>query len=123
LREIWWLRYFNHENIISILGVHRPTTYEEFGEIYLTQELIDTNMRRVTDTQGLSDDHCQYFIYQILRALKAIHSAGVVHRDLRPSSLLLNGNCNLKVCGFGIARPAASIGNDQALDAGYVGMR
>jgi len=123
LREIRWLRYFDHENIISVLGVHRPTTYEEFGEVYLTQELMDTNMQRVIDTQELSDDHCQYFIYQILRALKAIHSAGVVHRDLQPSSLLLNGNCDLKVCGFGIARPAASIKNDQGLETEYVAMR
>jgi mitogen-activated protein kinase 1/3 len=123
LREIWWLRYFDHENIISILGVHRPTTYEEFEEVYLTQELMDTNMQRVIDTQELSDDHCQYFIYQILRALKAMHSAGVLHRDLKPSCLLLNGNCDLKVCGFGLARPTASIKNDQALEAEYVAHR
>jgi mitogen-activated protein kinase 1/3 len=123
LRETLWLRHFDHENIISFLGVHRPITYEEFGEVYLTQELMDTNMHRVIETQELSDDHCQYFIYQILRALKAIHSAGVLHRDLKPSSLLLNGNCDLKVCSFGIARPAAGIENDQALEAEYVGMR
>jgi mitogen-activated protein kinase 1/3 len=123
LRETLWLRYFDHENIISILDVHRPITYEESGEVYLTQELMDTNMHRVIETQKLSDDHYQYFIYQILRALKAIHSAGVLHRDLKPSCLLLNGNCDLKVCGFGIARPAASIKNDQALEAEYVAHR
>ncbi len=32
-------------------------------------------MHRVIRTQDLSDDHCQYFIYQTLRALKAMHSA------------------------------------------------
>jgi mitogen-activated protein kinase 1/3 len=118
-----WLGHFDHENIISILDVHRPITYEEFGEVYLTQELMDTNMHRVIETQEFSDDHCQYFIYQILRALKAIHSAGVLHRDLKPSCLLLNGKCDLKIGGFGLARPAASIKNDQALEAEYVAMR
>lgn len=53
-------------------------------------------MHRVIRTQDLSDDHCQYFTYQVLRALKAIHSADVVHRDLKPSNLLLNANCDLK---------------------------
>jgi mitogen-activated protein kinase 1/3 len=123
LRETLWLGHFDHENIISILDVHRPITYEEFGEVYLTQELMDTNMHRVIETQEFSDDHCQYFIYQILRALKAIHSAGVLHRDLKPSCLLLNGKCDLKVCGFGLARPAASIKNEQALEAEYVAHR
>jgi mitogen-activated protein kinase 1/3 len=61
-------------------------------------------MHRVIRTQDLSDDHCQYFTYQVLRALKAIHSADVVHRDLKPSNLLLNANCDLKVCDFGLAR-------------------
>ena len=46
----------------------------------------------------------QYFLYQILRGLKYIHSANVLHRDLRPSNLLLNANCDLKICDFGLAR-------------------
>lgn len=77
---------------------------------------METDMHRVIRTQELSDDHCQYFIYQVnpnthpsplaaylllllqtLRALKALHSANVLHRDLKPSNLLLNANCDLKV--------------------------
>ena len=58
---------------------------------------METDMHRVIRTQDLSDDNAQYFIYQTLRALKALHSADVIHRDLRPSNLLLNANCDLKV--------------------------
>lgn len=64
-------------------------------------------MHRVIRTQQLSDDHCQYFLYQTLRGLKALHSAQVLHRDLKPSNLLLNANCDLKICDFGLARSAA----------------
>ena len=46
----------------------------------------------------------QYFVYQTLRALKTMHSADIVHRDLKPANLLLNANCDLKVCDFGLAR-------------------
>lgn len=63
----------------------------------LPQELMETDMHRVIRTQELSDDHCQYFIYQTLRGLKALHTANVLHRDLKPSNLLLNANCDLKV--------------------------
>ncbi|KVI08025.1 hypothetical protein Ccrd_013611 [Cynara cardunculus var. scolymus] len=40
----------------------------------------------------------------ILSGLKYIHSANVLHRNLNPSNLLLNANCDLKVCDFGLAR-------------------
>ncbi|KAJ7934173.1 mitogen activated protein kinase-like protein, partial [Mycena leptocephala] len=106
LREIKVLRHFHHENIIAILDILRPPSINEFYEVYLVQELMETDLHRVIRTQELSDDHIQYFIYQTLRALKALHSADVLHRDLNPSNLLLNANCDLKLCYFGLARSA-----------------
>lgn len=145
LREMKLLRYFNHENIISILDIQKPRNYESFTEVYLIQvrllptnsttltvqsllrtsfqELMETDMHRVIRTQDLSDDHCQYFIYQTLRALKAMHSANVLHRDLKPSNLLLNANCDLKVCDFGLARSAASTEDNQGFMTEYVATR
>ncbi|KAF8956253.1 kinase-like domain-containing protein [Flammula alnicola] len=106
LREIKLLRHFRHENIIAILDILKSPSLDDFKEVYLVQELMETDLHRVIRTQELSDDHCQYFIYQTLRALKALHSADVLHRDLKPSNLLLNSNCDLKVCDFGLARSA-----------------
>ena len=37
LREMKLLRYFNHENIISILDIQKPKSYEQFTEVYLIQ--------------------------------------------------------------------------------------
>lgn len=56
LREIKLLRWFNHENIISILDIVKPSSYETFTEVYLIQELMETDMHRVIRTQELSDD-------------------------------------------------------------------
>ncbi|KAL7422086.1 mitogen activated protein kinase [Cryptotrichosporon argae] len=107
LREIKLLRHFRHENIIAILDIIAPPSYDQFKEVYLVQELMETDLHRVIRTQELSDDHCQYFLYQTIRGLKALHSAEVLHRDLKPSNLLLNANCDLKICDFGLARSAA----------------
>jgi len=108
LRELKLLKFLSEagvcENIISILDIIKPSSLESFKEVYLIQELMETDMHRVIRTQDLSDDHAQYFVYQTLRALKALHSADVIHRDLKPSNLLLNANCDLKVCDFGLAR-------------------
>ncbi|KAJ1933213.1 mitogen activated protein kinase [Linderina macrospora] len=106
LREIKLLKFFNHENIISILDIVRPASFDQFNEVYIIQELVDIDLHRIIKTQPLSEDHVQYFLYQILRALKYIHSCNVLHRDLKPSNILLNANCDLKICDFGLARGA-----------------
>ncbi len=106
-----------------MLDIQKPVDYDSFREVYLIQELMETDMHRVIRTQELSDDHCQYFIYQSLRALKALHSANVLHRDLKPSNLLLNANCDLKVCDFGLARSAASSEDNSGFMTEYVATR
>ncbi|TDL15308.1 mitogen-activated protein kinase [Rickenella mellea] len=108
LRELKLLKFLSEsgvsENIIAILDIIMPPSLEQFKELYMIFEFMETDMHRVIRTQDLSDDHAQYFIYQTLRALKALHSADVIHRDLKPSNLLLNANCDLRVCDFGLAR-------------------
>ncbi|KAI9012483.1 mitogen-activated protein kinase [Phycomyces nitens] len=123
LREIKLLKYFQHENIVSILDIVKPATLEDFNEVYLIQELMETDMHRVIRTQELSEDHCQYFTYQTLRALKAMHSANILHRDLKPSNLLLNANCDLKICDLGLARSANSADENSGFMTEYVATR
>lgn len=45
LREIKLLRWFNHENIISILDIIKPTSLESFSEVYLIQ--VRPSRRRI----------------------------------------------------------------------------
>lgn len=58
----------------------------------------------VRSGQPLSNLHIQFFLYQLLRGMKYIHSANVIHRDLKPGNLLVNSDCELKICDFGLAR-------------------
>ncbi|KAJ8430391.1 hypothetical protein Cgig2_032130 [Carnegiea gigantea] len=108
LREIKILRHFDHENVIGLRDVVPPPLRREFTDVYIATELMDTDLHQIIKSnQNLSEEHCQYFLYQILRGLKYIHSANVIHRDLKPSNLLLNANCDLKICDFGLARPTS----------------
>jgi len=122
LREIKLLKHFHHENIISLRDILKPPSLDNFDDIYLVSELMDTDLHQIiTSPQPLSDDHCQYFLYQILRGLKCMHSAHVLHRDLKPSNLLLNSDCLLKICDFGLARVEDQ--NDAGFMTEYVATR
>lgn len=106
LREIKLLRHLDHENVIGLRDIIPPPLRREFNDVYITTELMDTDLHQIIrSNQNLSDEHCQYFLYQILRGLRYIHSANIIHRDLKPSNLLLNANCDLKIIDFGLARP------------------
>ncbi|EMS61932.1 Mitogen-activated protein kinase 5 [Triticum urartu] len=108
LREIKLLRHLDHENIVGLRDVIPPAIPQSFNDVYIATELMDTDLHHIIrSNQELSEEHCQYFLYQLLRGLKYIHSANVIHRDLKPSNLLLNANCDLKICDFGLARPSS----------------
>jgi len=105
LRELRILRHMKHENMIDVRMVFLPGNKDGFEDIYVVSELMETDLASIVKSpQPISDDHCQFFLYQILRGMKYIHSAEVIHRDLKPRNLLVNSNCDLKVCDLGLAR-------------------
>jgi serine/threonine protein kinase len=72
----------------------KPESRTGYQDIYIVTELMETDLHRVIySRQELSDDHIQYFMYQILRGLLFMHSANVIHRDIKPSNLLLVHIC------------------------------
>ena len=53
-------------------------------DVYIITNLMESDLDRIiSSSQQLTDQHFQYFLYQIFRGLKYIHSASVLHRDLK----------------------------------------
>ena len=107
LREIKILQHFKHDNVLGLLDILPPGKdgSKEWKDVYIVSELMDTDLHYIIHSkQQLTDEHFKYFLYQILRGVHAIHTAHVLHCDLKPSNLLVNKNCDLKICDFGLAR-------------------
>ncbi|KAL7982710.1 hypothetical protein Chor_010308 [Crotalus horridus] len=82
-RELRLLKHMKHENVIGLLDVFTPAaSIENFNEVYLVTNLMGADLNNIVKCQKLTDDHIQFLIYQLLRGLKYIHSAGIIHRIL-----------------------------------------
>ncbi|CDP06066.1 unnamed protein product [Coffea canephora] len=109
LREIKLLRLLRHPDIVEIKRIMMPPSKREFRDIYVVFELMESDLHQVIKANDdLTHEHHRFFLYQMLRALKYMHTANVYHRDLKPKNILANANCKLKICDFGLARVAFS---------------
>lgn len=114
LREIVIMKNVNHENIIELYDIifhpnlnnnHNEGEIPNKGIVYLVMEKMDSDLQRVIcSQQTMEKSYYQFILYQILRALYYLHSANIVHRDFKPSNVLINEDCTIKLCDFGMSR-------------------
>jgi serine/threonine protein kinase len=103
LRETRLLRHMGkHENIITLQDI----SYREHSdEIYLIMELMDSDLHRILQSQqSLTEQHFQFFMFQLCCGVKYLHSHHIIHRDLKPGNILVSKDCRLRITDFGLAR-------------------
>uniref|UniRef100_A0A1I8E9J7 Mitogen-activated protein kinase n=1 Tax=Wuchereria bancrofti TaxID=6293 RepID=A0A1I8E9J7_WUCBA len=123
-REIRLLQMMVHENIVRLLDLYTPdSSLSTLSIVYIVTEYAGNSLyeilkrERETGLRILTPEHHKFIIYQLLRALKYIHSANVMHRDLKPGNLALTDECDLSVLDFGLAR---SLNADDTVLSAYV---
>ncbi|KAL0224642.1 hypothetical protein RCL1_002554 [Eukaryota sp. TZLM3-RCL] len=106
-REIMFLQELSHPNIVRLVNVLKA---ENDNDIYLIFDYLETDLHTVIRSNILEPIHRQYIVFQILRALKYLHSGRLIHRDMKPSNVLLNADCSVKIADFGLARSLVATG-------------
>ena len=90
---------------MSLVDIIKPANETEYKEVHIITEKMDADLSRVVFSgYPPSDEHIKWLMYQLLRGLLFMHSADVMHRDIKPCNLLIDSKLNLKICDFGLAR-------------------
>jgi len=104
LREVRILTAMRHENVLNLVDLP-PVPDPDFRDVYMVMPYMKANLHQVIySKERLSEQNCQAFTCQILRGLKYLHSAGILHRDLKPQNILVNKDVTLKIGDLGLAR-------------------
>ncbi|EAR89941.1 Serine/Threonine kinase domain protein (macronuclear) [Tetrahymena thermophila SB210] len=115
LKAIEIQKFLNHENIEKIYNFD-IISYPEINKMYVVSDFMQTNLSFITQSQQqLTDEHIQFFMYQILRALHYIHSAKIVFGFLLPRFIQINSDCSIKISEF-----TSCVGNQNQKIRSYI---
>jgi beta-lactam-binding protein with PASTA domain/serine/threonine protein kinase len=95
----------SHPNVVAVYDQG-----EDDGIVFLAMELVQgLTLRQVMHSEGpLTARAALDIIDPVLQALGAAHSAGLIHRDVKPENVILREDGAVKVADFGLARAIAT---------------
>jgi tetratricopeptide (TPR) repeat protein/predicted Ser/Thr protein kinase len=109
-QELILAREVTHRNVIRIFDLGQAKGFK-----FITMEFVEgRDLRAVLRERGkLPPDETVRIVAQVCRALESAHAAGVVHRDLKPQNIMLDGKGRVYVMDFGIAHSLETPGMTQ----------
>ncbi len=107
LREVKLLRRLQHPNVVKLIDlfIQPKASFSDFNTIYLVLEIADASLATILKSKlHLDPRQVRKIMYNLMIGLNYVHSAGVLHRDIKPGNLLINKDCSVRICDFGLAR-------------------
>ncbi|KXZ56401.1 hypothetical protein GPECTOR_1g357 [Gonium pectorale] len=102
VREVKMLEAVDHPNVVKLLSYFKSKT----NRVYLVFEYVESSLHDELDRfpHGLPSARAKLVAWQLLGALAYLHDKKIVHRDVKPTNILLGGDSTVKLCDFGFAR-------------------
>lgn len=100
----------NHPNIVTIYEIADTNGADFMVMEYVAGKTLDETIRR----HGLRLSEALKFAVQMADALAAAHAAGIVHRDVKPSNVMVSDKGHVKVLDFGLAKLTERAESDEA---------
>ena len=116
-READLLQHIHHQNIINVLGVGEVESHLG-GGCYLAMEWLPHALDRVLRAQypePLSTATALRIAHAVAEGLTAVHAAGLVHRDVKPSNIMLRADGSPVLTDFGLATALAEVAQERRL--------
>jgi mitogen-activated protein kinase 1/3 len=112
LREVDLLRKLEHPYVIEIFDMLEPKNPATFDTVYIVLRLSESDLKKVIKSAiHLQIKHISTVVYNLLCAMKYLHSADVIHRDIKPANVLINEDCSVQICDFGLSRSLVGVQN------------
>ncbi len=91
---------FSHPHVVRVL-----TTGRAFGRFYIAMEMVTGGHfeQHIHERGAIPERELLPMALQIAAGLKAAHSAGLIHRDVKPGNILFDADGNVKIVDFGLA--------------------
>jgi mitogen-activated protein kinase 1/3 len=110
LREVTLMRKLKHPFVVELIEMLMPSNPQTFDTLYVVMEYAESDLKKlIKSCINLELLHIQTIIYNLLCAIKYLHESNVLHRDLKPANVLINEDCTVKLCDYGLARSISGI--------------
>jgi mitogen-activated protein kinase 1/3 len=110
MREIKILRHLDCPYVVKLYDIVIPKSRKSFNRLNIVLEYVDSDLKKLLKSSlKLEEIHIKTLMYNTIWWLKYIHSASVLHRDIKPGNILVNEDCTVRLCDFGLARSISGI--------------
>ena len=110
LREVTLLRKLRHPCVVELIEICQPIDPNTFTTIYVVMEFAESDLKKILKSSiNLEILHIKTIIFNLLCAIKYLHDSKVIHRDLKPANILVNEDCTIKLCDYGLARSITGV--------------
>ena len=101
LQEAELASQVRHPNLVTVFDAG-----EDDGVLYMVMEYVDgaTLAERISTDAPMPVDQAVAITLQILDGLAALHNIGTIHRDVKPSNILIGQDGRVRLADFGIAK-------------------